>query len=152
LGRELVWQKSVADDGVVVGQRTSRIDHGFAGWRAEEFVYRFGGQAEAAQEERGGASVIALVMKGLELGRRLGLARPGCIVGIAVAAVRRIRENELRDVQSGGSCAQCERRTGGVAVDQCRLAGLAMSAATSSSSRSTEYGWVSPLCPRPRRS
>ena len=41
MGRELVWHKSVADDCVVVGQRTSRIDHGFAGRRAEEFVYRF---------------------------------------------------------------------------------------------------------------
>jgi hypothetical protein len=68
--------------------------------------------------------VIAPVIKGLELGRRLGLARAGCIVGIAVTAVRRIGENELRDVQSGGSCAQRERRTGGVTVDQCRLAGL----------------------------
>jgi hypothetical protein len=66
-------------------------------------------QAEAAQEERGGAFVIALVMKRLKLGR-LGPARPGCIVGIAVTAVRRVGQNELGDVQSGGSCAQRERR------------------------------------------
>jgi hypothetical protein len=123
-----------------------------AGWRAEEFIDSLGGQAEAAQEQRGGAFVITLVMKGLELGRRLGLARPGGIVGIAVPAVRRIGENEPGDVQGGGSGAQRERRTGGVAVDQGRLAGLGDEAATSSSSRSTEYGWVSPLCPRPRRS
>jgi hypothetical protein len=68
--------------------------------------------------------VIALVMKGLELGRRLGLARPGCIVGVTVTAVRRIGQNEPRDVQGGGSCAQCECRAGGVAVDECRLTGL----------------------------
>jgi hypothetical protein len=81
-------------------------------------------QAEAAQEERGGASVIALVMKRLKLGRRLGLARPGCIVGIAVTAVRRVGQNELGDVQCGGSCAQREHRTGGVAVNKGRLAAL----------------------------
>jgi hypothetical protein len=98
LGRELIWQKPVADDGVVIGQRTSRIDHGLASWRAEEVIDRLGGQAEAAQEQRGGGFVITLVMKGLGLGRRLGLARPGSIVGIAVPAVRRIGQNEPGDL------------------------------------------------------
>ncbi len=70
-----------------------------------------------------GASVIAIVVEGLDLGGGLSLSRLRRVVGVAMASVWWVGKRELLDLQTGCGCAQRERRTSGVAIDEDRLAG-----------------------------